>query len=390
VLPWFVPTASADPPPVGSVALRVAVHRDAGTVLDVAADGAAGQCAVSDATLRCPAVGPVTFRWGPGGPWALVGDTVLEPGSDGVAVVWATGREADEERLLAAPTAATVADLFVRTGDHPVGPASERLFAELLALVDSDDVAVRRLLPDALLPYWRHTASDPYPAEGPSVTPDGLITRLSQDPDKKVRQALASRLHDLLAPGEPLADEASAALLAMSGEGGAVQRAAFGSLAAQARTGEVPAVDAWRSALARVVEPGAAGKAAANTLAALASQLAPGPDVDPRLALARTAQAHLEKVWVVWKAWKDSVPFDPELARRLLVETEGLSPALVKAWGTADPAGLKAVLERWEPREPHSDRYRMVVRSLADVPDSELRSMAGDSLSPGPAAPEPE
>ncbi|MEQ1564738.1 MAG: hypothetical protein ABMA64_03785 [Myxococcota bacterium] len=387
---WLLVSAAAlaqDPAP-GSVTLRVAVHRDAGTVHAIAADGAAGQCTVVGAALHCPAIGPVRFRYGPGGPWALVGDTELAPGTAGVAVVWAADREADRARI--APdvvTAEVVAELFVRSADREVLAPSGPLFADLLALIDHPDPAVRRALPDALLPYWRHTASDPFPADAPPVVPPGTIGRLAADPDPAVRRRLASRLRDLQVPGEPLMNEATAALLTLSAEGGRIQKAAFASLAVRARGGDAPAVDAWNAALQRVTTPGPPGRAAANTLAALAHQLEPGPGIDPSVAVQRTAVCQLERVWT---AWRDDVPFDPALVERLLRETEGVSPELVRAWGRSDPAGLAAVIHRWEPSPPHSDRYGIVARALAESEDSALRSLAGDSLSPGSETPAAE
>ncbi|MBW2257010.1 MAG: hypothetical protein JRI25_20790, partial [Deltaproteobacteria bacterium] len=73
------------------VTLRVGIHVEAGTVYDIAADGADGLCSAGPSWLRCPASGPVQFRWGPGASsgWELSGDTVLEPGETGVAWVLA-------------------------------------------------------------------------------------------------------------------------------------------------------------------------------------------------------------------------------------------------------------------------------------------------------------
>jgi hypothetical protein len=377
------------PAPVGSVTLRVGVLREAGTIYEIAADGAAGQCTVVAQTLHCPAAGPVTFRWGPGGPWALVGDTVLAPGTEGTAVVWAAPRPDDEAKL--APgvvTPAILRDLFVRTSEHPIQPPSAALLDGLVALVDHPDPRVRRELPDALLPFWRHTASDPFPLESPVVLPAGLVTRLAADEDDVVRRRLASRLRDLQTPGEPPADEATAALLALSSEGGKVQRAAFASMAVRARAGEQPALATWFTALDRVTTPGPPGRAAANTLAALAKQLEPGPDVDPSLAVERTSIAQLERVWTVWKAWRAHVPFEPHLAERLLHETEGVSPELVKTWAARDPEGVASVVRRWEPRAPHSERYGIVVRALSESTDPALQALVADSLSPAePPAP---
>ncbi|MEQ1507397.1 MAG: hypothetical protein ABMB14_34530 [Myxococcota bacterium] len=376
---WLLPVATAGAEPAGSVVLAVSVHREAGSVYEIAADGAAGICAVEGATIRCPAIGPVTFRWGPGGAFALTGDTVLAPGATGTAAVWAAADPPGTERLR--PEVATPEDvraMFRRTGDHPVPVPSAAAFAALLALHDHPDPLVRREVIDALMPYWRHTASDPFPMEAPQVVPPGLLTALGHDPDPAVRRRLAARLRELRAPGDPLSTEATMLLLALAADGGGVQRAAFASLSVKAREGDVPAIEAWQAALDRVRTPGPPGRAAANTLAALATTLEPGPDVDPVQAVTATAAFQLERTWAVWKAWREEVPFDAVIAARMLRETVGMSPSLIKRWAADDPDGFAGLLAAWEPIAPHSDRYLAVVRA------------AGDNLSdkPDPAKPE--
>ena len=386
---WLLPLVAAGSEPVGSVTLAVAVPRDAGTVHQVAVDGAAGQCAVVGEALQCPATGAVTFRWGPADDRILVGDTVLAPGESGTAVVWAeeASREADRARL--SPdrvTAADVRDLFVRTGDHPIRLPSAGMFADLLALVDHPDLLVRREIVDALVPYWRHTVSDPFPLGAPPVVPSGLLTKLADDPDPGVRRRLAARLRDLREPGEPLATEATLVLFRLVGSPGA-ERAALASLTSRARDGLVPAIETWTMAMERVSTPGAIGRAAANTLAVLAGELEPGPGVDPSRAVALTALHHPERTWQVWRAWSASVPFDPVLADRLLRETVGLSPALIRAWAKGDPSGLAAVLNAWEPNTPHSERYLAVARACEPRPAGGKGKRANDNLSPDARSP---
>lgn len=363
---WLLPLVASGSVPVGSVMLAVAVPREAGSVHQVAVDGAAGQCTVVAETLQCPALGPVTFRWGPRDDRVLVGDTVLAPGTSGMAFVWADegSRAADRDRLRAERvTADDVRALFVRTGDNPVRLPSQGMFADLLALVAHPDPLVRREVVDALVPYWRHTASDPFPLGAPPVIPVGILGQLAADPDTGVRRRLASRLRDLREPGEPIATEATVALFSLAGSPG-VQRAALSSLSSRAREGSVPAVETWGLAMDRVSTPGPTGRAAASTLAVLVRDLEPGPGVDPVRAVALTARHHPEKAWQVWRAWSASVPFDPVLADRLLRETVGLSPALIRTWAAADPDGVAALLHAWEPTEPHSERYRTVARAL--------------------------
>jgi hypothetical protein len=123
----------------------------------------------------------------------------------------------------------------------------------------------------------------------------------------------------------------------------------------------------------RVATPGAAGRAAANTLGHLAGVLEPGPEVDPVEAVERVFVFHRERTWNVWAAWRDDVPFDAVRAEVLLRETEGLSPQLLRHWADSDPEGLAGVLERWEPSAPHSPRFRLVAGTLRQVEDARIR-----------------
>jgi hypothetical protein len=363
------------------VTLWVAVHRAAGTIYDVAADGAAGQCSVADQTIHCPADGPVTFRWGPASPYELVGDTVLAPGGQGTATVWARDGSRAEARERVRPERVTpedVRDIFVRTGDHPIDVPSAALFDDLLALAEHPDPKVRREVVDSLMPYWRHTASDPLPPGAPAVVAPTVLVALAQDDEIRVRRRTAFWMRDVRDP--ELSASVTVLLLGLAGEGGSVQRTAFASLSARARDGRTPALQTWAAALGRVSTPGPPGRAAANTLGALAAELQPG-DVDAREAIELVAAHHLERTWVVWRQWSDAVPFDAELAERLLRQTVGMSPPLVRAWADGAPADLAALLRRWEPRRPHSERYRMVARILADHSAAEIRAVLDDSLS---------
>lgn len=372
------------------VTLSVAVLRDAGSIHQVAADGAAGLCTSVAQSLHCPANGPVTFRWGGDDEFVLVGDTVLPPGGIGVAVVWAAddAREAEIARLAGPIGPDVVRDLFVRTGDPVVTP-SPAMWSSLLALVDSPDARVRLEVVDALVPYWRQTASDPFPAGAPQVVPPEVIRRLAVDPSRAVRRRLASRLREVRAPDQPFETVANTVLLTLAAtDSGGVQRAAFAALADRSRRGETPALEAWHLALDRVSIPGPPGRAAANTLAALATELEPSAEVDPRLALDRTAVHHLERVWHVWKAWRGEVPFDGLLAERLLRETVGVSPVLFGAWAQQDPEGLAELLRRWEPRSPHSDRYLYLLSTLRSPPPA-LQPLVDDTLSPETHRPAP-
>jgi len=352
----------------GDVAtLHVGVHREAGTILDIAADGAAGQCSVARERLMCPADGPVRFRFGPQGEWELVGADTVQPGATGTAFVLASEASRSDElaRLdRQTVTADDVRDLFVRTGDHPVSPPSMGMLQQLFSLADHPDPAVRRAVIDALVPWWRHTASDPLPADAPQLVPGGLISGLADDRDRRVRRRLANRLREVNEPGEPLQSEAREALMQLASSPGGVQRAAIASLAVQSRAGRANPVQTWMAAMQQVTTPGPPGRAAANTLGRLARELEPGAQVDPARAVELVFVHHRERTWNVWSAWRERVPFDAGRLDRLLRETVGANKRLLRHFQQTHPEELQAVLDAWEPHPPHSERYRMITGML--------------------------
>jgi len=344
-------------------ALHVGVHREAGTILNIAADGADGQCWTARERLLCPASQPVTFRYGGDGDWVVVGESVVAPGATGVAFVLADpAARADEITRLArgTVTADDVRDLFVRTGDHPVAPPSMEMLDALFALVDHPDSAVRKAVIDALVPWWRHTASDPLPADAPQLVPGGLITGLARDRDHRVRRRLANRLREVNEPGEPLQAEAREALVLLASQVGGVQRAATTSLSLQARAGRANAVQTWQLSMERVTTPGPPGRAAANSLGRLAAELEPSDVVDPERAIELVFVHHRERTWNVWGAWRHHVPFDADRLARLLRETEGAHRGLLRHVQEHHPEELQDILASWEPAQPHSERYRMI------------------------------
>ncbi len=400
-------TAAAETP-VAQVApdaavLWVAVHREAGILHDVAADGASGQCVVHDAWIRCPAgSGPVTFRWGPAdradwrlyaqeadGTWSL-GPVVVAPGT-GVAAVVLTdeaSRAAEIARLApAVVTAEEVRQQFVRTGDHPVFPPSPAQLAALSALVEHPDRLVRRELPDALLPWMRHTAQDPLPPGGPPIVPPGTLARLARDPDPAVRRRIAGRLRDVR-DGDAASAEVASALTHLVSTGGGAQRAALVSMGSRSKEGSAPAIDAWRVARVRMRDPGPPGRAAIKTLAALASELEPGGEVDPAEAIRDCVTLHPERAWALWSAWRRHVPLEPDLALVLLRDTVGWSPGLLSWWAKADADALEAVFLAWEDGPPHSERYLDLLAGLALLPDPRWARLRGDKLS-DPSDPPP-
>jgi len=365
--PLLAMLIAADAAVTDVATLHVGVHRDAGTILDIAADGADGQCTIAHERLMCPASGPVTFRYGPGGDWALNGQVVVEPGSTGTAFLLAS-EDARAEALarLRSPelSAADVRDLFVRTGDHPVEAPSMGMLEELFGLVDHPDPAVRRAVIDAMVPWWRHTASDPLPADAPQLVPGGLITELAGDRDQRVRRRLANRLREVNEPGEPLQAEAHETLRRLAREVGGVQRAATASLALQAKSSRANPVKTWMLSLERVTTPGPPGRAAANSLGRLATVLEPSEQVDPSQAVELVFVHHRERTWNVWGAWREQVPFDAGRLARLLRETEGVHRGLLRHFQQTHPGELREVLEAWEPSPPHSERYQLVQSML--------------------------
>ena len=351
----------------GTATLHVGVHREAGTVRDVVADGATGQCVVRGSLLECPAEGPVTFRWGRvDDPWVLWGELTVAPGDTGRAWVFAAeGVHSDcGVRLAGTFDEGVVRDCFVATGES-LPPLSLSMYRRLLELVEHEDFTIRRAAIDGLMPLWRHTASDPYPLGSPSLIPEGLVSRLAADIHPRVRRRLASRLRDLNEP-----KHAEEVLLAMSGlanDRPGLQRASVATLKVQAVDGRIPPVDAWERAMVQVQRPGPPGKAAANTLAALAQVLEAGPDVQPADAVERTLMYQPERAWKVWTAWSTDVGYRDAWVRRLLHETEGWSKALLTSWAETHPDALKEAIQDWEAGEPHSERYHEIHAAMGQA-----------------------
>jgi hypothetical protein len=364
--------------------LEVGVHRDAGTLAEIAADGAAGLCVPGPAVISCPATGPVAFRWAGDPAWELVGDATVAPGETAQAWVLAI----DDPATLAGldPLDRTAAyGAFVRTGDHETPPLSSGLLEHLWAAARSADPAVRRVAVDGLLPLLRHTGTDPFPFEAPPLIPPGLIAQLGRDPDVRVRRRLAAILREFRPSDATPAwftDEIRTTLLRLVRDGPSVSRAAMASLGQSAWSGVVPAQDAWRDAIERVQLPGPPGRAAAATLARLAASLDPGPGVDPEQAVALVFTYQREKTWVVWTAWRKAVPFDRARVDVLLRSTLGVGTRLLRFWAESDPEGLAAAIEGWEPSPPHSDRFRIARDALVGTPHPGLR--AALDLPPAP------
>jgi hypothetical protein len=353
--------------------LHVGVHRAAGTVLDVAADGAIGQCTVGPARVSCPADGPVRFRWGGDPDFAFSGDTEAGPGEVAAAWVLATEESVAPWRArLAVPTEAVVRQVFVGAGGAEPPAASAGLVDDLVALTRHADPLVRRAAVEGLVPWWRCTASDPLDVDAPEILPPGLIVTLASDPDMRVRRMLARNLRDVRSPR--LQAEAWNAMMRFEADRPPVERAALASMNSMVRAGRAPAEEAWVRAMEAALDPGPPGRAAANTLAWLARSLDPSADVDPAAAVDRVLSRHPERAWKVWYAWRDAVPFHGDRAALLLRTSVGLHAGLLRFWADTDPSGLAAVVRAWEPAAPHTERFAEAATALSQVAEPDLRS----------------
>ncbi len=338
----------------------------------------------------------MTFRWGPNEDWVMVGQTTVEPEQVGVAYVLAPdSRHADVRAQLSSETTPeAVRQAFLRTGDRPLLPISMALFTDLLSLTEHDDFRVRRETVRSLIPYVRHTASDPFASDAPTLIPEGLLLRLSEDPHPGVRRKTGALIREM-GPEDPHSSEADVVLgrLLKDGNRGA-RRIALGVLTNRAteRPGGDEPLEAWNAALARVESAGAPGRAACNGLAKLHGEVEPA-DVGAHGALALMLVHHPERAWRFWGAWKAEIPFDGARVEVLFGQTIGLHAGLLNHWAVENPTELADSIERWEPSEPHSERWGVVRGWLEPVAsEPRLRASLGfvDTLSEPPEAPQPQ
>lgn len=364
----------------GTVTLHVGVHRDAGSEYDIAADGAAGQCVVVPTRISCPALGPVHFRWGPGGvTWSLQGDTVLEPGQTGTAWVLAPEGAHEAERASLRGDELdrdALRTLWVRTGSNQPPVPSLGMLQEVLALGWHPDPEVRLTVLDGLQLWVRHTAADPMPPDAPSLLPVGFLAAMASDRDERVRVRVVRVLRDL---DEPVhAEEAGALLSELSRDRNKrVRRVAHAALSSAAWNEQLPPVETWQRALAAVPESEARGRAACGSLARLAKVLEPSDEVDPAEAIELVLHHHPERTWRVWAAWRKQVPFQRAWADVLLRETLGLRKDLLVHWSQESPGELAEALKAWEPAEPHSQRWEIIRSWLVGAEDPALREVLG-------------
>lgn len=334
---------AAEPQESGLVTLRVGVPTAAGSLADIAADGASGLCTSSPGRITCPATESVTFRFGLDGPYSLVGDVVLAPGDSGVAFVLTPEQKSSLDAMISASTDAAL-------------PADRRrALGELRAWTWS--VSIGTLPPDSPLPV-----------------PHGWVANIADDPDPTVRRVLVDVLRDLRDPDGTYRQEASDALFALADDRDKrVKVAATATLAFASKQGIVAPLQAWAHAVDRAAKPDAAGKASAITLAKLHGYVDPH-DVDVPAALAIVLEHHPEQTWKVWGAWRKEVPLKEDWALTLLTTTTSLHQGLLKQWAKAEPDKFAALIERWEPGEPHSTRYDVIREWLTDTNSPVVRA----------------
>jgi hypothetical protein len=301
----------------------------------------------------------------------LSGDTVLEPGEEGEAfVLAATGTPIDP----ATATAETVRARFIRYGtNQPEAPSHEELLG-LLALSDHKSHLVRQAVVESWQPWLWRSSLGPLPGTAPVPLPAGELSKWARDSNKGVRRRTA-RLIKELRPSR-LAGEAEIVLgkLLMDPVRG-IRRASYASLKLAPAGDVLPVEEAWSRALKGVTQQGPPGRASANTLAYLAQETGPTAVIDPRVAVQTTLRHHPDRAWHVWTAWRREVPFDGPSADALFRRTVGYAPRLVRFWAETDPTGLSETLRRWEPRAPHSERFELIARWLADTEHAGLREV---------------
>ena len=362
---WFALVAQGAP-----TILHVGVHQRAGSTLDIAVDGADGICSVTRTQVTCPASQPVTFRWGPrDSSWVGVGALTLAPGEIGTG--WIMGApEMGEACLGRANEASTNAPEslpgVIRDCSEGVGLDAPHVTSVWLDVLEDHalhpDPEVRMAVMDAMVPLWRHTASDPFPPGSPSLIPEGLIARWASDVHPRVRRRLANRLRESRDPA--LTDETISALGSLMDDLRPVSRAAMKSVDVLATDERSPGLWAWERAFKRVSREGGPGRAAANTLGHLAETLEPSASVVPADAVGQVLSYHPERAWNVWYAWRDEVPFHRDWVDVLFRETVGLNGRLLEYWSQKNPDELKEAIQAWEPGPQHSERYTQACATL--------------------------
>ena len=363
---------------VASVFFNVAIYQGAGTLASIRTENADGPCfAVSTALIECASTTPVTFHWEGEGDWKMVGDQVVTPGQTGKAWVLAPDSvTAPHVQAITAPTvsALDVERLFLRAGDVQPPAPSPAMLNTLETLLSHPDKRVRKAAVSALQPWFSGTPMDPTQIDSPIWFDDALLIKLAKDPDPGVRRRLTHILKDIRP--NVSREQAHKALKILIGDPHrGVRRAAIATLKRAHQLGILPPEEAWKQAFSKLPQSGPPGRTASNTLAQLARYTEPSTVIRPDLALEVALEKHPERVWRLWGAWKQHLPFDKEKAMKLFRSTVGLSEPLIQHWAKHNPDGLHDVLNRWEPYVPHSQRWDYIAVWLFHTKHAALRSL---------------
>ncbi len=367
--------ACAEPAPdtPAMVTLHVGVLLEAGVLTDVAADGAAGACSWTVSQVNCPAKNAVTFRWAGDEGWELSGTTTLQPGESGTAFVLAAGPDPRVELL----SKKSLTSDDIQTHLSPLAPPlTKELLDRLVALSEHTQPNVRRAAVQNLHSWTWGSGLGPLPATAPVPVPEGWLTDRSEDPFWGVRRELIDILRDFR--DRQRADEVSTAVDRLIRDPDPrVQKAALLALSSVSKNGLLEPERAWASAIRSIETPGPRGRAAVITLARLATSLDADGDIDPVAALEKILQHHPRLGWKFWAAWRNDIPFREDWAFQLFSTTSGLHKGLIVHWSNTDPDGLAAVLRRWEPAAPHSERFNSTSGYLGKTTITSLREAAG-------------
>lgn len=386
---WALATALA-----GTVTLHVGVHADAGSIHDIAVDGASGQCRVEPAQLVCPAEDTVTFRWGPPTEdWVLVGDTVLEPGEGGKAWVLAPEAQRANWRARLLPQVVVpqdVRDAFLRQGRIEPPSPSFGMLRDLNLLVVHSDPEVRKLVAEAIHALAAGSSSNPFPRDAPLPLAPGVLSTLASDRDWRVRIRVAQLMGEIRNTGlryevVGLLDELTHDKKPL------VRRAAIRGLGRMGEQAMIPPEDAWERAMRLGSQPKGPGRASMYVLARLANHLEPSERVDPAAAVELALEHHPELAWVVWKRWRGHLPYDGRWVRQLLANSAGMNPIMLERWADEDPDDLALAFIEFEPAtvQPATRRFRLAQWALFDTEHAGLRHALRLDVDPPPPPGEP-
>jgi len=392
VLAWLlIPSALG-----GTAILHVSVPHAAGTTADVAVPDGVGPCARDQAYVRCDTDVPVRFRWSGDAAWALHGELQVAPGQTARAFVLRAPSEpdplADWLRDLAHDTDIDRHDLdelrkrTVYTSDWTPPPPSRAALDAHLALLHHSDARVRREALEGLHPWVAGTPFDPTPRAAPSPLSAADLDALAGDPDTGVRRRVARILRDAR-DDIPRPQVARLLRLLLDDPHPGVRRAAIVALPGAVDRHALEPLQAWSLALERIPQPAPPGRAASNQLASLRGRLERAgllDQVDIEAALERVLEHHPERAWRVWRTWRSELPIRPDWIRRLLADTVGMDPTLVRHWQSVDPAALDQASEGWSPTR-HPERQELLRRLRSESGGAEVGDSSGDDSLSAPS-----